>query len=207
MSCVFNFFPGVFSGTYTFPNYTAFSTNTPTAYTQNFPGAGTTGGTTKPNLSEYAFFAQNDFRATARLTLNLGVRYDYEGLACPPVSNSDPLLVANHINTANCPKDKNNFAPRAGFSYAPDEKTVLRGGFGVFYGRTPAIVTGTAHSQNGINVTGVNLTAAQIVAAGLVYPAMLTGPPAGTSANPNLFLFASDRSEEHRLNSSHLVIS
>jgi hypothetical protein len=102
------------------------------------------------------------------------------------------LLLANRINTANCPKDKNNFGPRFGFSYAPDEKTVVRGGFGVFYARTPAIVTGTAHSQNGINVTGINLTAAQIVTAGLVYPAILTGPPAGTSANPNLFLFASD---------------
>jgi outer membrane receptor protein involved in Fe transport len=189
---VFNFFPGVFSGTYTFPSYTAFGTNTPSAFAQNFPGAGTTGATTKPNLSEYAFYGQNDFRATSKLTLNLGLRYDYEGLACPPVQNPDPLLLANGVNTANCPKDKNNFGPRAGFSYAPNEKTVIRGGFGLFYGRTPAIVTGTAHSQNGINVTGINLTAAQIVTAGLVYPAILTAPPAGTSANPNLFLFASN---------------
>ena len=189
---VFNFFPGIFSGSYTFPSYAAFGTNTPSAYAQNFAGAGTTGATTKPNLSEYSFYGQNDFRATAKLTLNLGLRYDYEGLACPPVQNPDPLLLTNGINTANCPKDKNNFGPRVGFSYAPDSKTVVRGGFGFFYGRTPAIVTGTAHSQNGINVTGINLTAAQIVTAGLVYPAILTGPPAGTSANPNLFLFAPD---------------
>jgi len=189
---VFNFFPGVFSGTYTFPSYATFNTNTPTAYAQNFPGAGTTGGTTKPHLSEYGFFGQNDFRATSKLTLNLGLRYDYEKLACPPIQNPDPLLLSNGINTANCPRDKNNIAPRAGFSYAPDEKTVIRGGFGLFYGRTPAIVTGTAHSQNGINVTGINLNAAQIVAAGLVYPHILTAPPAGTSANPNLFLFAPD---------------
>jgi outer membrane receptor protein involved in Fe transport len=189
---IFNFFPGLFSGSYTFPSYTVFGTNTPSAYTQNFAGAGTTGGTTKPNLSEYSFFAQNDFRATAKLTLNLGMRYDYEQLACPPVQNPDSLLLSNGVNTANCPKDKNNFGPRFGFSYAPDEKTVVRGGFGVFYGRTPAIVTGTAHSQNGINVTGINLNAGQIVTAGLVYPAILTGPPAGTSSNPNLFLFASN---------------
>ncbi len=189
---VFNFFPGVFSGTYTFPSYATFNTNTPTAYAQNFPGAGTKGGTTKPHLSEYGFFGQNDFRATSKLTLNLGLRYDYEKLACPPIQNPDPLLLSNGINTANCPRDKNNIAPRAGFSYAPDEKTVIRGGFGLFYGRTPAIVTGTAHSQNGINVTGINLNAAQIVAAGLVYPHILTAPPAGTSANPNLFLFAPD---------------
>ena len=194
---VFNFFPGVFSGTYTFPSYTAFANNTPSAYAQNFPGAGTTGGTTKPNLAEYAFFAQNDFRATAKLTLNLGIRYDYESPTCPPIQNPDPLLISNGINTANCPKDKNNFAPRAGFSYAPDEKTVIRGGFGLFYGRTPAIVTGTAHSQNGINVTGINisdnvLTPVNEVNAVVTYPNILTAPPAGLSSNPNLFLFAPD---------------
>src|SRR3712207_6317731 len=72
---ILNFFPGLFSGSYTFPSYTAFANNAPTAYTQNFPGAGTTGGTTEPNLSEYAFYAQNDLRVTPRLTLNLGARY------------------------------------------------------------------------------------------------------------------------------------
>jgi hypothetical protein len=189
---VFNFFPGIFSGSYTFPSYTAFANNTPSAYTQNFPGAGTTGATTKPNLSEYSFFGQDDMRVTPKLTLNLGVRYDYEGMACPQIQNSDPLLLNNGIDTARCPKDRNNIAPRFGFSYAPDEKTVVRGGFGIFYNRTPSIIIGTAHSQNGINVTGINLNAAQITAAGLRYPNILTAPPAGTSANPNLFLFGAN---------------
>jgi outer membrane receptor protein involved in Fe transport len=187
---IFNFFPGLFSGSYTFPSYAAFAANTPSAYTQNFAGTGTTGGTTHPDLSEYATYLQDDVRVTPKLTLNLGVRYDYEGLKCPPVENTDPLLLANNIDTARCPKDKNNIAPRFGFSYAPDEKTVVRGGYGLYYGRTPAIVVGTVHSQNGINVTGVNLNAAQIAAAGLTYPNVLTAPPAGTSANPNLFVFA-----------------
>jgi outer membrane receptor protein involved in Fe transport len=189
---VFNFFPGLFSGSYTFPSYTAFANNTPSAYTQNFAGAGTTGGTTKPNISEYALYAQDDLRVTPKLTLNLGARYDYEKMACPPIQNADPLLLANGVNTANCPRDKNNIAPRFGFSYAPDEKTVVRGGFGVYYGITPAIVLGTAHSQNGINVTGINLTSAQLTALGLHYPNILAAPPAGISSNPNLYFFAPD---------------
>jgi outer membrane receptor protein involved in Fe transport len=189
---IFNFFPGLFSGSYTFPSYASFGTNTPTAYTQNFAGAGTTGGTTHPDLSEYAFFAQDEFRYNSKLTLNLGLRYDYQGMACPPVKNPDPLLAVFGLDTSTCPKDKNNFAPRAGFSYAINEETVIRGGFGLYYNRTPAIVVGTAHSQNGIQVTGINLNAAQIAAAGLVYPTILTAPPAGTTANPNLFVFAED---------------
>jgi outer membrane receptor protein involved in Fe transport len=194
---IFNFFPGLFSGSYTFPSYAAFANNLPSRYTQNFAGAGTTGGTTEPNLSEYAFFAQDDVRVTPKLTLNLGVRYDYEGLKCPPVQNTDPLLLSNGVDTARCPKDKNNFAPRVGFSYAFDDKTVVRGGYGLYYGRTPAIVVGTVHSQNGINVTGINIsdntaTPANEVNAVVTYPHTLTAPPAGFSSNPNLFVFAQD---------------
>jgi outer membrane receptor protein involved in Fe transport len=194
---IFNFFPGLFSGSYTFPSYTAFANNLPSSYTQNFEGPNTSGGTTEPNLSEYAFFAQDDLRVTPHLTLNLGVRYDYEKMACPPVRNPDPLLLSNGIDTSRCPSDTNNFAPRLGFSYAPDERTVVRGGYGIYYGRTPAIVLGTAHSQNGINVTGVTIndntqTAANEVNAVLTYPNILSAPPAAFASNPNLFLFAED---------------
>ncbi|PYS50426.1 MAG: hypothetical protein DMF68_07365 [Acidobacteria bacterium] len=194
---IFNFFPGIFSGSYTFPSYTAFANNLPSAYTQNFAGANTTGATTKPNLSEYSFFGQDDIRVTPKLTLNLGLRYDYEGMACPQVQNPDPLLLNNGIDTARCPKDKNNFGPRFGFSYAPDVRTVVRGGFGIFYARTPSIILGTAHSQNGINVTGITIrdntaTPANEVNAVVTYPNILTAPPAGFTSNPNLYVFAPD---------------
>jgi hypothetical protein len=191
---IFNFFPGLFSGSYTFPNYTAFATNAPSAYSQNFPGAGTTGGTTNPDLSEYAFFAQDEFRWTPKLTINLGLRYDYEGMACPPIRNPAPVLASTFgVDTSTCPKDKNNFAPRTGLSYAIDEKTVIRAGFGLFYNRTPAIVVGTAHSQNGIQVSGINLNCLTSLPAPCpTYPNIFSSLPAGVAANPNLFLFASD---------------
>ncbi len=193
---ILNFFPGLFSGQYTFPSYAAFAANTPSAYVQNFPGPNTAGATTEPDSSEYAFFAQDDWRVTPKLTLNLGVRYDYQRLAAPPVRNTDPTLLAAGFDTSTQPSDKNNFAPRAGFSYAIDEKTVVRGGYGLFYGRTPAIMLGTAHSQNGISVTGINLnTAAAIAAAGLTYPNILSAPPpagTGTPVRPSLYLFTED---------------
>lgn len=195
---ILNFFPGLFSGQYTFPSYAAYLNNAPTGYVQNFPGNGTSGPTTHPNSTDYAAFLQDDWRVTPRLTLNLGVRYDYQHLAAPPVQNPSAALLAAGLDTSTQPKDRNNFAPRAGFSYAFDDKTVVRGGYGIFYGRTPAIMLGTAHSNNGINITGLNLTsAAAIKAAGLTYPNILSAPPAGAAANPSLYLFAKNYVEPY----------
>ena len=47
-------------------------------------------------------------------------------------------------------------------SYAFNERTVIRGGYGIYYGRTPAIMTGTAHSQNGIQVIAIDINCATV---------------------------------------------
>jgi outer membrane receptor protein involved in Fe transport len=188
---IFNFFPGFFSGQYTF-TYATFGTNTPSAFSQSFPGAGTTGATTHPNSTDFAVFLQDDFRWNSKLTLNLGVRYDKQFMAQPPVQNPDPALLANGLDTSRKPDDSNNFAPRAGFSYAPNEKTVIRGGYGIFFSRTTAIMLGTAHSNNGINILGVTLTCTVLLNPCPTYPNIFTTPPAAGANIPNLFLFAKD---------------
>ncbi|HVG27994.1 MAG TPA: TonB-dependent receptor, partial [Acidobacteriaceae bacterium] len=112
-----------------------------------------------------AYFVQDDWKVTPRLTVNLGVRYDYEALPAPYAR----AVAANAPQEANHPSDKNNFAPRIGFAWDPFGlgKTVVRGGFGMYYGRMPNGVllntyvnTGTANGQasflfyNGTPVNG-----------------------------------------------------
>jgi hypothetical protein len=95
-----------------------------------------------------AFFAQDSWKATRRLTLNLGIRYDYEQTEqVPTVGFTDPLsritlTPANLLAAQDAmgiqqgfPRDKNNFAPRFGFAWdvMGDQKTVIRGAAGVFY--------------------------------------------------------------------------
>ncbi len=195
---IFNFFPGFFTGQYTFSpitgvaasGYEAFQKNTPSAFAQNFPGAGTTGPTTHPNSTDFAVFFQDDFRITPKLTFNLGLRYDKQFMARPPVQNPDAQLLAAGLDTSRQPNDSNNFGPRFGFSYAFDPKTVVRGGYGLFYGRTTAIMLGTAHSNNGINILGVTLSCTVVPNPCPTYPNILSAAPGVGAQTPNLFLFA-----------------
>ncbi|MGH9958598.1 MAG: TonB-dependent receptor, partial [Pyrinomonadaceae bacterium] len=194
---IFNFFPGLFSGQYTFNSYAAFALNRPASFTQNFAGPNTFGAETHPDMNEYGFFVQDDWRVRSNLTFNLGLRYDLQDVADPTVSNPSASLASFGLDTTTPVRDRNNFAPRAGFSYAIDEKTVIRGGYGIFFGRTPAIMVGTAHSQNGIQVTGVSLNCVTSVPAPcLTYPAIFTSPPAaGPSAS--IYLFARDYAQPY----------
>jgi len=190
---IFNFFPGLFSGAYTFTSYANLAAGTPSRYRQSFAGAGTTGGTTYPNNSEYGFFLQDDWRVVPKLTLNLGVRYDYQSIAQPPIQNPNVPLLAAGFDTSFRPSDKNNIAPRLGFSYAFDEKTVLRGGYGMFYARTTAILTGTAHSQNGIQVVAIDINCTATPALCPTYPNIFQNVPTGATLAPvNLYLFDKD---------------
>ena len=190
---IVNFFPGNFSGAFTFDTLIDWANSRPAVFTQGFAGAGTNGATTYPNIGEYAFFAQDAWRVTPRLTLNYGVRYDLFTYAQPLVKNPDALLAAAKLDTSRINRDKNNLAPRFGFAYRLDEtgKTVVRGGYGVYYGRTASILIGTAHSQNGIQVQTYTLSGANAAQAAIIpkYPAALSAPPT-IGRTPDIYVVA-----------------
>jgi outer membrane receptor protein involved in Fe transport len=183
-----NFFPGNFSGSYTFNSYADFASNRPFSFTQAFAGSGTDGPLSTPNVNEYAFFAQDSWRVSEQLTLNYGIRYDLFDLASPKVRNPDPGLAAANLDTSLIPIDKNNIGGRFGFAYRLTQtgNTVLRGGVGNYFARTPSIMTGTAFTQNGIQVQTYTLTA-NLPA----YPNILSGPPP-LNRTPDIYVFAKD---------------
>ncbi|MDL2717185.1 MAG: TonB-dependent receptor [Acidobacteriota bacterium] len=185
---ILNYFPGNFSGSYTFNSIANYNLGVPTRYVQAFGGPGTSGPYTNPDLSEIGLFLQDEFRPTPNLTLNLGVRYDKQGIAQPPVRNPDAQLLAAGIDTSVVPEDTNNVGVRLGFAWTPKghDRTVVRGGYGMFYGRTPAIMIGTAHSNNGINVQTLTFTAAQAP----IYPNIFSSIPTGVLLpKPTIFVF------------------
>lgn len=100
----------------------------------------------------YGFFFQDDYRVTSKLTLNMGLRYEYEtprterydrttrgfDIATPNALGSGARGGLQYAGVAGQPRgiynpDRNNFAPRFGFAYTMRQKTVLRGGYALHY--------------------------------------------------------------------------
>ena len=185
---ILNFFPGNFSGVYVFNSLADFANGKPLRYSQAFAGAGTTGPTTRPNLKETGLFAQDEWRFMPSLTLNLGLRYDRQQMEQPSVLNPDQQLQAAGYKTNRIPVDNNNIAPRLGIAWTPgnNNRTVVRAGYGIFYGRLPSIMIGTAHANNGINVQTITFTGAAMP----TYPNRFDSlPSGGTPPNPTIFVF------------------
>ena len=200
---ILNFFPGLFGGRYTFNCLADFQDNrkpdgslgctvppTQTVYTQSFAGPNTSGPTTHPNITEYSWFVQDEFRALPNLTLTFGVRYDLQTNAKPSIVNPSPQLATLGVNTGQMNTDKNNLAPRVGFAWSPGigRPFVIRGGYGIYYARTPSILIATAISNNGLQIISVNLPANSLSVP--TYPARLSAPPVGVAPNlANLYVF------------------
>ena len=194
---ILNFFPGNFSGVYVFNTLAQFNRGIPTGtgdtFTQAFPGTGTSGPETRPNIDELSFFAQDEWRVNQALTVNAGLRYDVQKFAQPPVRNPDAQLAAAGIDTSVLNTDSNNWGPRLGLAWAPvGQRYVVRAGYGLFYGRTPSIMVGTAHSNNGINVQTITFRGASGDPVP-TYPNIFQNIPSGVALpRPTIFTFASD---------------
>ncbi|MBL8172882.1 MAG: TonB-dependent receptor [Acidobacteria bacterium] len=96
----------------------------------------------------YNLFVNDNYRITPKLTLSLGLRYEFNS---PPVDTEDRANIYDtatgklvQVGASGIPRggyeaDKNNFAPRVGLAWAlgKDSKTVVRTGYGVYFDQSP----------------------------------------------------------------------
>jgi hypothetical protein len=133
---------------------------------------------------QYGFFLQDNWKATPKLTLNLGLRYEvtlprterfdrqnwFDAKVTSPLNDgsvtyTDPVsgqpvtipllggeVFASSGQRKNYATDWHDFQPRIGFAYQFIPKTVLRGGYGIYYGQSRSGVTGVApYGSQGFN--------------------------------------------------------
>jgi hypothetical protein len=171
-------FPRSIRGAYTFSSLANFlqGTYNNAGFTQTFGNSVVS--QTNPNVGLYA---QDEWKISSRVTLNLGVRYDLQFLKT--------------IAT-----DTNNVSPRAGFAWSPfaGRRTVMRGSFGLFYDRVPLRALANALLSNGnttsfasSTITGSTITSSTQASVSLsptqtgapVFPDILTTVPSGVLIN------------------------
>lgn len=189
--------PGTASGSYTFGrNWTQANANQADAESGNelatfllgYPTSGYVDLNMAPAYQNhyYAFYFNDDWKLTNRLTVNLGFRWDYE---TPVVERYDRQLRGLDYNATNpldsqvsgldlrgvvefagidgnartaFNRDRNNFQPRIGAAFRVNDKTVIRGGYGVYYLGQHARGAATGFSQRSNVIASVdgNLTPA-----------------------------------------------
>jgi hypothetical protein len=191
-------------GTITFPNLAAFLAGNASSATQTPLTA-----TPALRVTALAFFAQDDFKLNARLTLNLGMRWEYNGIPNEKYDRQsilqfDTLTLAQvGSNGVERPYRRNfsNFGPRFGFAYDPTGKgkTAIRGGVGLYYDQ-PVTNTVTGLTSNPPFINAVNITSNVNLAAPFNAP-----PGSGTAINAIDPDFTNGRVLSYNFNVQHEV--
>ena len=154
-------FPGALQGVYTFQNLANFLSGNYSQFQQAF-GAPSQ-AQKNPNVG---VFARDEWKVRRDLMLNLGLRYDLQFLPDPVETDTD------------------NVAPRFGFAYSPNEKTVIRGSYGLYYDRIPTRATSNALQRDGSKYVVALLSRTSPGAP--VFPNVLAAQPSVLTTKPSV---------------------
>lgn len=148
--------------------------------------AGNTQRTTVNN--NFGIFAQDDYRATDRLTVNAGLRWEYFG----PLSETHGLISNYDFSSGQLVLGRSydstytNFSPRLGFALRANKDTVVRGGYGLYYDYIPQDLL-IANYTNAAGITTNPIGTKPVVSLDFDSSAWASGsgPAYVTSSNPN----------------------
>jgi hypothetical protein len=153
------------------------------------------------DTQEWAGFLQDNWRVRAGLTVNAGLRYEYEFLPLPQQPNA--ILDAAFGRTGATsvfPEDRNNFGPRLGVVWEPfgSGRGLVRAGYGLFFGRLPGatvrsalVDTGLGSSARHILITPTTVTnCPQVANQGFGYVcAYVATPPSAITTTTSAMVF------------------
>jgi hypothetical protein len=129
---------------------------------------------------DYAAFFEDSWKASSRLTVDMGLRWDVSTIPQPPDPNLTSPLTTLYTSTINIPKDQ--FAPRVGIAYQLTPKTVLRTGYGIFYAKTTNTTYYATRAENGVIQQTFNCTPTSCPS--LTFPNVIFAPPGPSMSAP-----------------------
>jgi len=163
-------------------------------YTQAFDLRGLAGDVFF-TTTDYNFFIQDTWTVDKALSLNLGMRYEYQRLPQPGESEVRGTPLAGnpaYPRTMRFNQDTNNWGPRLGATYdvGGAHATVIRGAYGLFFGRTSNSAVSSALTNNAVTFATYSLNPTSPGAP--TYPNVLTAPPNIAGARPAIQYLVED---------------
>jgi hypothetical protein len=167
-----------------------------TNYTQQFDlrGGGLRGDAFF-TTTDYNLFIQDNWTVSNELSLNLGLRYEYQKMPQPGEAEVNGVVLngnPTYPQTTSFNQDKNNWGPRLGFTYdiGGQHRTVARGGYGLYFGRTSNSVLFSALTNNAVTFATYIFNPTSPGAP--TYPTVLSAPPTTTGATPAIQFLSPD---------------
>jgi Carboxypeptidase regulatory-like domain/TonB dependent receptor-like, beta-barrel len=144
-------------GRYQFTSLANFEAGIAQYYSYNYSNTGNPLQQADFRVSQYGVYAGDQWRPTARLTVTGGIRVDLPRFNHAP--NPNPLTVTDFNLATDVTPSPAQWSPRVGFNWDPTGtgKKQLRGGIGVFTGRTPYVWISNQFSNNGVDFTSITI--------------------------------------------------
>ena len=190
-------------GTYTFNSLSDFANNLPARFTRALPYvAGGPNPDALFNVYEFATYGQDEWQVTPTLFVTYGLRFDGNRFPVKPTAN--PALASGPLglSTDFQPSGKVYVSPRFGFTFDPGAlgTQVIRGGTGLFYGRSPYVLYGNTLSNTGLTQRDLDCRGTQVPAINLAsfaasrsnIPEVCAGGAAAAPSRASPVLFSSD---------------
>jgi hypothetical protein len=154
-----NLFLSEFYGYWYFPTLDAFYTGKPTEYRISYANGDDPRKATSFDVRQFGLYAGDQWRMNNNFTFTYGLRIDKPDYVDNP-SYNPVVMSALGYDTSRTASNNMIFSPRLGFNWDPtgDAKQQIRGGLGIFAGRTPYVWLSNTYGNTGVESTALSCT-------------------------------------------------